>query len=308
MRVYYCDDFVLPLPAGHRFPMEKYAQLRERVSPATARFGAELVAPEAATDEELGRVHTASYLNAVVSGSLAREQVRRIGFPWSPELVERSRRSTGATIGAMRSALADGVGVNLAGGTHHAFADHGEGFCVFNDVAVAIRAAQSEGLAQRFAVVDLDVHQGNGTAAVFEQDNSVFTLSVHGASNYPFHKTSSDLDIGLPDGTDDAVFLEAVTDGVRTALDAARAEVLFYVAGADAFEGDQLGRLSVSKEGMFERDKIVFEGAARAGVPVVVVMAGGYASHVEDTVDIHAHSVVTALRHLRLGHIHGVPA
>lgn len=267
IRVYYCDDFVLPLPVAHRFPMEKYALLRERIASDVARFGAGLFVPDAATDAELTRVHEPAYVSSVKSGSLSREDIRRIGFPWSRELVERSRRSVGGTLGAMRSALEDGIGVNLAGGTHHAFPDHGEGFCVFNDVAVAIRAGQAEDRGRRFAVVDLDVHQGNGTAGVFRSDPDVFTLSVHGEANYPFYKVPSDLDIGLPDDSSDDRFLEAVDRGVRAALEHGRPDLVFYVAGADAFAGDRLGRLSVSKDAMFERDRIVLRHTSQAGVP-----------------------------------------
>ncbi len=294
MRVYYCDDFVLPLPEAHRFPMEKYALLRERVAVDVDRLGAGLFVPEAATDAQLLRVHSPAYVASVASGALTPSEVRRIGFPWSRELVERSRRSIGGTLGAMHSAFDGGVGVNLAGGTHHAFPSHGEGFCVFNDVAVAVREGQARWPGRRFAVVDLDVHQGNGTAAVFGSDPDVFTVSVHGESNYPFHKTSSDLDIGLPDQCADGRFLEAVDRGVRAALEHGP-DLVFYVAGADAFVGDRLGRLSVSKAAMFERDRIVLTHTAAAGVPVAVVMAGGYAVPVEDTVEIHHHSVVTAL-------------
>lgn len=290
MRIFYCDHFVLPLPEGHRFPMEKYRRLRERV--AEDRLGA-LRVPEPATDRELLRVHDAGYLSRVVSGALTRDEVRRIGFPWSPELVERSRRSVGGTLSAARAALEDGASANLAGGTHHAYADRGEGFCVFNDVAVAARALQAEGRARRMAVLDLDVHQGNGTAAIFRDDDSVFTLSVHGAGNYPFHKETGDLDLALPDGAGDEPFLEAVESGVGRAL-ATGPELAFYIAGADPFEGDRLGRLSVSRRGLEERDHVVFEACARAGVPVAVVMSGGYAEDVEDTVAIHLHAVSAA--------------
>lgn len=295
MRVFYCDHFVLPLPSGHRFPMEKYALLRERVTRDAEELGASMLVPAAATDAELSRVHDAEYVKAVTEGDLTSDAVRRIGFPWSPELVERSRRSVGGTMGAARAALEDGVGVNLAGGTHHAFAGHGEGFCVFNDVAVAIQALRAESRARTFAVVDLDVHQGNGTATLFDGDADVFTLSVHGASNYPFRKTQSDLDIALPDGAGDDVFLDGVRTGLAAAVGARAPDLVFYVAGADAHEGDRLGRLSVSKDGMFERDRLVVRAAEESGAALAVVMAGGYGEDVNDTVDIHHHSVRTAL-------------
>ena len=292
MRVYYCDHFVLPLPDGHRFPMEKYARLRERVR---ARGEDELIVPDAATDAELERAHDAGYVHRVVSGALTRDEVRRIGFPWSPGLVERSRRSVGGTMGAARAALEDGVGANLAGGTHHAFRDRGEGFCVFNDVAVATRALQAERRVRRVVVLDLDVHQGNGTAAIFRDDDAVFTLSVHGANNFPFRKEPGDLDMELPDGTADDAFLEAVERGVATAL-AHGGDLAFYVAGADPFEGDRLGRLAVTKAGLARRDALVFDLCSGAGVPVAVVMSGGYARDVADTVDIHDATVRTASR------------
>jgi len=301
MQVFYCDHFVLPLPTGHRFPMEKYALLRERVAEAGPSHSLRMGVPDGASDEQLERVHDRAYVRAVVDGALGAQEVRRIGFPWSRELVERSRRSVGGTIAATHAALDDGAAANLAGGTHHAFPSHGEGFCVFNDVAVAIQDLRAQGRLRRVAVVDLDVHQGNGTAAIFANDPDVFTLSVHGESNYPFHKATSSLDIGLPDQTGDEEFLDAVERGVHAAVDESRPELVVYIAGADAYEGDRLGRLSVSKKGMFARDRIVFSRASSLGLPVAVVMAGGYAADVQDTVDIHHHSVLTALEYGRTG-------
>ena len=274
--------------------MEKYSLLRSRVSAVADRYGAQLLVPEAATDGELRTVHTPEYVRAVATGRLSEPEVRRIGFPWSPELVERSRRSVGGTIGAARAALEEGVGVNLAGGTHHAFPDRGEGFCVFNDVAVAIESLRSDGSARRFAVVDLDAHQGNGTAFIYASDPDVFTGSVHGSANFPFRKERSDLDIGLPDRAGDEEFLEATSRVLDTAL-AQSPELVFYVAGADAFEGDRLGRLSVSKEALAERDRRVVSACRNQGVALALVMSGGYAEDVRDTVDIHYHSVLTAL-------------
>lgn len=274
--------------------MSKYSRLREFL---TGDTGLELLVPSAATDDELLRVHTPAYLEQVVSGGLPREGVRRIGFPWSPGLVERSRRSVGGTIGAARAALDTGRGANLAGGTHHAFADRGEGFCVFNDVAVATRVLQAGGRVRRVAVLDLDVHQGNGTAAIFRRDPSVRTISVHGASNYPFRKEESDLDLPLPDGTRDEVYLGAVDQGLAE-VERHTPDLLFYVAGADAYENDKLGRLAVSPEGLAERDRRVYAAADSLGVPVAVVMAGGYAADVDRIVEIHAHTVREAARTL----------
>lgn len=295
MRVFYCDTFVLPLPEGHRFPMEKYRLLRERVGEELdGRI--RLQVPDGATDLELERAHTPEWVRAVRTGRLSGDGVRRIGFPWSPELVERSRRSVGGTIGAARAALAEGVGVNLAGGTHHAFGDRGGGFCVFNDAAVALRALQAEGSVRRAAVLDLDVHQGDGTASIFQGDDSVFTLSVHGAGNYPFRKEESDLDLALEDGTGDEEYLDCVRFGVGNALALSGADLAVYVAGADPLATDRLGRLSVTAEGLAERDRIVLDACAQAGVPVAVVMAGGYARDVRDTVTVHANTVREAWR------------
>jgi len=287
VRAFFSDHFVLPLPQGHRFPMEKYRLLRERIAEYA---DITLAVPEAATSQALERVHTTDYVARVTQGELTREEIRRIGFPWSRALVERSRRSVGGTVAAGGAALEDGVSVNLAGGTHHAFVDHGEGFCVFNDVAVAIRTLQATVELNRCAVLDLDVHQGNGTATIFAEDDTVFTLSVHGANNFPFRKEQSDLDIELTDRASDADFLESVSIGVKQALSHG-ADLAFFIAGADPFEGDRLGRLSVSKDGMAERDSIVFEACERAGIPVAVVMSGGYAHDVTDTVDIHESTI-----------------
>ena len=296
MQIFYSDHFVLPLPPGHRFPMAKYSLLRSRIEGEGTGTWGRLRVPHAATDEELLTVHTPDYLRRVLEGALEHAAVRRMGFPWSPALVERSRRSVGGTLEAGRGALKDGVGVNLSGGTHHAFPDRGEGFCVFNDVAVAARVIQKEEQVRRVAVLDLDVHQGNGTAAIFRDDPTVFTLSVHGANNYPFRKVPGDLDLELGDGTGDEAYLEVAEEGVRRALERSRPHLVFYLAGADPFQGDRLGRLGVSKEGLALRDRMVFRHCRERGLPVAVVMAGGYAPGIRDTVDIHFSTVQTAAR------------
>ena len=296
MKVFYSDHFVLPLAAGHRFPMVKYSMLRERVAATGICAPGELRAPRAVSDKEILRSHEGGYLRRVVAGTLTEKEVRRIGFPWSEKMVERSRRASGGTLGACLAALEDGFAANLAGGTHHAFADRGEGYCVFNDSAIAARAVQAEGLVERVVVVDTDVHQGNGTAAILRGDPSVFTFSIHGAKNFPFHKEESDLDVALPDGADDSEFLDALEDGLERALEEARAELAIYLAGADPFEDDRLGRLSVTKEGLAERDRLVLESCCERGLPVAVTMAGGYARVVEDTVDIHFQSIERAAR------------
>jgi acetoin utilization deacetylase AcuC-like enzyme len=291
MKVYYSDHFVLPLPEGHRFPMVKYSMLRERVARDGICGPGELRTPRAATDEEILRAHAPDYLERVVSGALTDKEVRRIGFPWSERMVERSRRASGGTLQACLAALDEGFAANLAGGTHHAFSDRGEGYCVFNDSAIAARAIQAAGLVERVVVIDTDVHQGNGTAEILHADPTVFTFSIHGAKNFPFNKEESDLDAPLPDGADDTEFLTTLEDGLEVTLDAAEADLAIYLAGADPFEGDRLGRLSVTKSGLAERDRIVLETCRERGVPVATTMAGGYASEVADTVDVHFQSI-----------------
>jgi acetoin utilization deacetylase AcuC-like enzyme len=294
LRVFYSDHFVLPLPEWHRFPMFKYSLLRQRVASSEICKLGEMMVPRAVSDAEILRSHSQAYLRRVVCGTLTEKEMRRIGFPWSERMVERSRRASGGTLGACLAALEEGVAANLAGGTHHAFADRGEGYCVFNDSVIAARAVQARGLVERVVVVDTDVHQGNGTAAILRGDPSVFTFSVHGAKNFPFRKEESDLDVALPDGADDAEFLDALEGGLEEALERSRAQLAIYLAGADPFEDDRLGRLHVSKEGLAERDRLVLESCRERGIPVAVTMAGGYARNVEDTVDIHFKSIETA--------------
>ncbi len=294
MRAFYSDHFVLPLPEGHRFPMTRYARLRERVIGDGVVPAGDVIEAPAATWDQLTLAHHAAYVHAVADGTLPPEMMRRIGFPWSPAMVERSRRSTGATIAAAHAALNDGVAVNLAGGTHHAFADRGEGYCVFNDVAVAARVLQREARCRRLAVVDCDVHQGNGTAAIFRHDPSVFTFSMHGAKNFPFRKETSDLDVELADGTGDDEYLDQLARHLPAVLAGHAPELVFYLAGADPYVGDRLGRLGLSVAGLHARDAHVFAACQAAGVPVVVVMSGGYAPDVDDIVRIHLNTVRTA--------------
>ncbi len=251
------------------------------------------VVPEQATLDELCLAHDPHYVQRFLEGNMSEKEMRRIGFPWTPQLVERARRSVGGTIAACRAALQEGASANLAGGTHHAYAEHGEGYCVFNDSAVAARAMQVEGLARRIAILDCDVHQGNGTAAILAKDPSVFTFSIHGEKNFPFHKEQSDLDIALPDGTGDDPYLARLEVGVRQTLEQARADLVIYLAGADPYAGDRLGRLALSKKGLLERDTLVMRQCQLRGLPVAVAMAGGYARQVEDTVDIHFQTIST---------------
>jgi len=299
LKVFYTDQYVLPLPPSHRFPMAKYRMLRERVEAAGLRGAHAVLSPPAATDDELRRAHAPGYLRRVLDGALSAQEQRRIGFPWSPQMVERSRRSSGATLAAARAALEDGVGVNLAGGTHHAFRDRGEGYCVFNDSAIAVLTLQAEGRLRRAVILDCDVHQGNGTASLLAGDASVFTFSIHAANNFPFEKETSDLDIELPDGTGDRDYLDALEKGVCRALSAAQPDLAIYLAGADPHEGDRLGRLRLTKSGLAARDHLVFELCGTAGVPVAVAMAGGYGRRIEDTVDIHFTTVSVAARFAR---------
>lgn len=294
MDAWSCHQYVLPLPAGHSFPMAKYALLHERVAANAHRWGITLREPPPASDEDLLRVHCADYVARMRDGRATADDMRRIGFPWSPQMVERSRRSSGGTIMALHSALRDGVGVNLAGGTHHAAFARGGGYCVFNDSVVAARHAQAAGWLRRVLVVDLDVHQGNGTAELCAGDDTVFSFSMHGARNYPAVKPASDLDVALPSGCDDAGYLDALAANLPIALAQARADAVIYLAGADPYEGDRLGLLALTRAGLAERDRQVLVACRRAGLPVAISMAGGYAAEVGDIVDIHARTVELA--------------
>ena len=286
--------YTFPLPEGHRFPVAKYAMLRERVVSEGIVAADHVLDPAAATDDDLLLVHTAEYVHRFNEGLLDAAEIRRLGFPWSPELVERSRRAVGGTLAASRHALLHGVAMNLAGGTHHAFADHGEGFCVYNDVAIAIRSLQRDGLARRAAVVDLDVHQGNGTHAILGADPGVYTFSMHGGKNYPFHKVPGTLDVELADGTGDDVYLDALTTTLPRVLAEASPDIVFYIAGADPHEGDALGRLSLTFDGLIARDRYVLSQCREVGIPVAIVIGGGYGRRIEDTVQVHVNTVRVA--------------
>jgi acetoin utilization deacetylase AcuC-like enzyme len=291
VRLFYTDVFVLPLPAGHRFPMEKYARLRAALLADGNFEESDFQLPAPASNEQLALAHDLDYIRRVSTGELSETAQKAIGFPWSPGMVERSRRSAGATIGACRRALAEGIAANLAGGTHHAFRDHGEGFCVFNDAAVAARVVQQEGLVERLLIVDCDVHQGNGTASILAGDDSIFTFSMHGARNYPFAKEQSDIDIELPDGCRDDAYLLRLDEGLDTAFDLARPDLVIYLAGADPYHDDRLGRLGLTIAGLAERDRRVFDRCRSHGLPVAIAMAGGYARQIDDTVTIHCNTL-----------------
>lgn len=302
MKIFYTDHFELPLPDGHRFPMAKYRLLRNRLVDDELHRSDIFLVPHAASDSELHLVHCADYVNRVRTGDLSAQEQRRIGFPWSEKMAERSRRSTGATLAAARMSLAEGISVNLAGGTHHAMRAVGEGFCVFNDAAVAIRCLQSENKIERAVIIDLDVHQGNGSAQIFADDPSVFTFSVQGERNFPLRQFASDLDIDLPDDTSDAGYLDAVSTGLDVLSKQPRFDLAIFLAGADPFEGDRLGRLAVTKEGLRQRDEMVFAWMAERRLPCAVAMAGGYANAISDIVDIHASTVGTASRYWKKMH------
>jgi len=296
VRAFYSDHFVLPLPDGHRFPMAKYSGLRQRILDTGILPRAALHEAPAASWDDLRLVHTPEYVEAVATGTVAPDVQRRIGFPWTPGMVERSRRSVGATIAATRAALDDGLAANLAGGTHHAFADRGEGYCVFNDVAVAARVLLRDSAISRIAIVDCDVHQGNGTAAIFRDDPAVFTFSMHGATNFPFRKEQSDLDVALPDGAGDDTYLPLLERHLAQVLDSHRPECVYYLAGADPYEGDRLGKLKLSIAGLRRRDEIVLQRCHALGIPTVITMSGGYAHDIDAIVTIHAATIEVAAR------------
>ena len=286
--------YTFPLPAGHRFPIEKYALLRDAVVAEGLVSSSRVHEPARATLEELARVHTRDYIDRLTSGGLTEAELRLLGFPWSPALVERSYRAVGGTLGAARAALDHGLAVNLAGGTHHAFPDRGEGFCVFNDVAIAVRALRAEGRIRRAAIIDLDVHQGNGTHAIFAGDAETFTFSMHGGRNYPFRKVPGTLDIELPDGTGDEAYLAQLASALPRVLDASAPDLVVYLAGADPHERDRLGRLKLTFSGLERRDAMVLEACREVGIPVAITVAGGYGTDINETVAIHVATVRVA--------------
>ncbi len=296
MRLWTHDRHRFPLPPGHRFPLGKYSLLRERVAAA----GHEVLEAEAVPWEWLEEVHDGALLERIRSGTLSTREQRGLGLPWSPELVERGRRSVGGTVAAARLALERGVGMNLGGGTHHAGYAFARGYCLFNDVAVALERLRTDGLAQRAIVVDCDVHQGDGTADLLGPDPGTFTLSLHGARNYPFTRIASDLDVDIASGTGDERYLRALREALEFALERARPDFAFYLAGADPWTGDRLGRLALSKPGLRARDELALDLLAEAGAAVCVVLAGGYAEDVRDTVDINAATAAVVAGRARL--------
>jgi acetoin utilization deacetylase AcuC-like enzyme len=300
MKAFYSDHFVLPLPEGHRFPMAKYSMLKQRV--AQELLGVAMLEAPAATDGELALAHSPEYVQAVKSGGLSPEALREIGFPWSPAMAVRSVRSAGASIAAARVAMKEGIAGNLAGGTHHASAHQGGGFCVFNDIAVAARVLQMEHFraskqSLKVLVIDLDVHQGNGTASIFAHDPSVFTLSLHGEKNFPFRKVNSDLDVGLPDGCTDDPYLEALLRALESVNARFSADFVIYLAGADAHEGDRLGRLKLTEKGMAQRDQCVFDWVKGIHKPMFICMGGGYGHNLDTTVSVQMNTWQLAQAH-----------
>jgi acetoin utilization deacetylase AcuC-like enzyme len=305
MRVFYATERAIPLPTGHRFPVEKYRLLRERLAEDLPEL--RLQQAEPASDGELALVHTPGYVQAISDGTVDARILREIGFPWSAAMAERARRSVGATIAACRAAFQDGIAANIAGGTHHAYPDRGGGFCVFNDAAVAARLMQAErarGQRQplRVAIVDLDVHQGNGTARIFRDDPTVFTLSIHGDKNFPFRKEASDLDVDLPDGTGDDAYLQALERALEELAQRFDPGLVIYLAGADPHEGDRLGRLKLTWDGLEARDRRVFDWAWQRGLPLAFAMAGGYGHRLEDTVQVQINTFRVAASYARRWH------
>lgn len=287
LHVWSSAHYVIPLPEGHRFPIAKYALLRDAVLAAGIASPATLHDPHRLAPDDAARAHAPAYLDRLLDGTMPIAEQRALGFPWSAGLVERSLRASAGTLEAARHALDHGIAMNLAGGTHHAFATHGEGFCVLNDVVIALRALRGEGRVGRVAVIDLDVHQGNGTHALCADDPDTYTFSMHGGRNYPFRKVPGTLDIELEDGTGDAVYLERLAEALPRVLADARPDLVFYLAGADPHEGDSLGRLRLSFDGLLRRDAMVLDAARAVGVPAAIAIAGGYGRDIRDTVQVH---------------------
>jgi acetoin utilization deacetylase AcuC-like enzyme len=295
-RLFYSPYYYADIGEGHVFPIKKFELVRDRLLAEGTLSEAEIFEPLPASVEDVRLVHTADYVSRLINGELTAKEIRKLGLPWSKSLVRRSFLATSGTVSAARHALKSGISSNLAGGTHHAYPDRGEGFCVLNDVAVAVRVLEKENLASRFLIVDCDVHQGNGTAFIFRDDERVFTFSMHGAKNYPLFKERSDLDIELADGTSDREFLE-ILDEALSRIFLHDPDIIFYLAGADPFERDKLGRLRLTMEGLRKRDEMVLRFARDRHVPIVTTMSGGYAADINDTVEIHA-DTIRAIKHI----------
>lgn len=295
MKACYTDRYEVPLIPSHPFPMQKYRLVREKLLAESTLSYWHLEEPSPAFDDDILLAHSADYWLRCCRNELSASEVRRIGFPWSPALIQRSRASVQGTIDAARNASKDGIASNLSGGTHHAFADHGEGYCVLNDIAIAARVLQRDGLASRIAVVDCDVHQGNGTAAIFAADPTVFTFSIHAEKNFPLRKEASDLDVNLPNGAGDDDYLRALQDHLPLILSEFRPDFVFYQAGVDPLRGDRLGKLNMTHEGLAARDRYVLESCRKRSVPVVTTMGGGYGTNILDTVEAHCNTIRVAI-------------
>jgi acetoin utilization deacetylase AcuC-like enzyme len=300
MQCSYHPDYQIALPPGHPFPISKYPLLKERLLSEGVLATTDLLEPAPIEMTAIELVHTPEYLEKLQSSLLSSAEQRRLGLPWSEALWRRSRLATGGTLLAARTALVNGVAGNLAGGTHHAFADHGEGFCVINDVAIAIAQLRSEGTIRGAAVIDLDVHQGNGTAAIFEHVEEVFTFSMHGERNYPLAKMRSNLDVPLRDGAGDVEYLDTLQRHLPTVLERSEADIVFYLAGVDVAAGDRYGKLALSEDGIRRRDRTVIESVRARGVPLAIVLAGGYAATRARTAELHAHAFREAAAFERL--------
>ena len=290
MQVFYTRRYYADIGPGHIFPIRKFELVRDKLLAEGTLEPAELIEPSPAPLEDVLLVHTSDYVSRLCNGTLTSKEIRRLGLPWSESLVQRSFYAAGGTLAATRASLAEGYSSNLAGGTHHSFSERGEGFCVLNDVAIAIRALRARKLIQRAAIVDCDVHQGNGTATIFAGDNDTFTFSIHGANNYPLFKARSTLDVELPDGTSDTEYLETLAHHLP-AVFASDPEIVFYLAGADPYKGDKLGRLALSIDGLCERDAYVLRECYEREVPIVTVMSGGYGKDINDTIEIHCNTI-----------------
>jgi acetoin utilization deacetylase AcuC-like enzyme len=290
----YSDRYVIDLPAHHTFPILKYRLVRERLLAEGTLSAEELLEPSLIASTDARLVHTLEYWERLTSGTLPANAIRRMGLPWSEALVQRSRASVQGTLTAARIAIRDQVAVNLAGGTHHAFPDRGEGYCVLNDIAIAIRCLQRDAWMQRMAIIDCDVHQGNGTAAIFAKDPDVYSFSIHGANNYPLVKVPGSLDIGIPDGTGDEGYLSILVPMIPKILAEFRPGLVFYLAGVDPHERDRLGRLQLTHEGLRRRDEFVLRACRDAGIPVAITLGGGYGKDIQDTVEAHCNTVRSA--------------
>ena len=299
MKIFYTDIFSFPLPAKHNFPINKYFSLRMRILEGLGGQRVDMQVPELASREAILRAHNAEYIRRFFNGELTHKEIRRVGFPWSPQIVKRTCYSVGATIAACRAALSEGSAANLGGGTHHAFRNHGQGFCWLNDSVIAARAMQAEALAENILIVDCDVHQGDGTADIVRNDATIFTFSIHGKNNFPYHKETSDLDIELDDGTADGPYLDALEKGLVASTQKFKADLVIYLAGADPFKKDRYGRLALTKKGLAQRDRLVLKYLNKCELPVAVTMAGGYAPDIQDIIDIHFQTIETMLEELK---------